>query len=61
MTVKELEGQVKSQQFHDKFTAIDEKVTTLAKQNNDFQELMHDILQELSQLQKGKQPATDQR
>ena len=49
-----------SQQFHDKFTAIDEKVTALAKQNNDLQELMHDILQQLSQLRKGKQPFTDQ-
>ncbi|KAH9802546.1 hypothetical protein KPL71_001435 [Citrus sinensis] len=51
MTVKELEGQVEqlSQQFHDKFTAIDEKVTTLAKQNNDLQELMHGILHTLVQ------------
>ena len=63
MTVKELEGKVEqlSQQFHDKFTAIDEKVTALAKQNNDLQELMHGILQQLSQLRKGKHPVTDQR
>lgn len=38
MIGKELEGKV--QQFHDKVTTIDEKVTTLAKQNNDLQKLM---------------------
>ncbi|KAK9225875.1 hypothetical protein WN943_010920 [Citrus x changshan-huyou] len=63
MIAKELEGKVQqlSQQFHDKVTTIDEKVTTLAKQNNNLQELMNNILQQLSQLQKGKQPITDQR
>ena len=42
MIVKELEGKVQqlSQQFHDKVTTIDEKVTTFGKQNNDLQKLM---------------------
>ena len=50
MIAKELEGKVQqlSQQFHDKVTTIDEKVTTLAKQNNNLQELMNDILKQLS-------------